>query len=273
MNKLIIVISTLCSVAAHAAPTPCSNSTEQINTVKEQPVCVMPDRQEGNTSDHVDMDSVEMVRKNKQQHDPVTSSAANTAHTPKHGTGLYLGIEGIKRDVNLNNNGQVGYQWAEHKRARGKGARLSLGYKVNDNVALELGYMTGFSIRDHKTYPMGVVSYDASARVTGGDVSVIYHFTDYLPGVYVRGGASYMQVSGTSVTKNRMEYRARHNYVFPDKKESNRHSGLGVVAGIGYETAVTDHMHFNVGYTRYQGIAGDKQNAINLFSVGGKYHF
>lgn len=278
MNKrIVVIISTLMSVAAHAAPESGLPGAGQKTAVTKHLVADQPVQQVAIPVNTVSADAVDAgaVPAPAVPQTPVVDAPDITAvSSARNHTGLYLGIEGVGRGLDLGNKVNAGYRGAQQHHVRANGARLSMGYQFTDNVAIELGYMTGLTVRDANTIRPGVVSYTARRRVTGGDASVIYHFTDYIPGVYVRGGASYMQIDGTTVKTNRMRYRDRKGTrVHPDEVQSQRQSGLGLVAGIGYEAAVTDHIGVNVAYTRYQGIAGDNKSAMNMLSVGAKYRF
>lgn len=300
MNKrIVVIISTWMSVVAHAAPvsdvqaagTPTVNKVQAVTAVKAQPTVTENAAVTEHAAKEADLSSRvgghETLPVDTVNEDAAGVDAAALPEAPAldvHGqtaeastqtnTGLYVGIEGVQRGVHLGHRGVHGDQWAHQQHVRANGARFSLGYQLNDNLALELGYMTGMTTANAHTIPSGVVSYTARQRLTGGDVSVIYRFTDGIPGLYVRGGASYMALDGQSVKTNRMRYRDRKGTrIHPDVLESRHDAGLGLVAGIGYEAAVTDHIGVHVAYTRYQGIAGDSKNAMNMLSVGAKYRF
>lgn len=278
MNKRVVVMmSALWAVAAHAAPEaaglcPCQYGKGlQLERPAKSPEPAHPQAKRASSIKRpVAHASPADVSKSAADAVPKTESLPGAA---QH-SGVYVGVAGIARSVDLDRHGNVGYWWPEQKHVQANGARLSVGYQINDNIAIEAGYMTGFTAKDAYRTPSKVVSYKARSRVDGGDASVIYRFTDYVPGVYVRAGASYMEVSGESVTKNRMRYRNRPGTrVYADKHEAQRQGGFGWLAGMGYTFAVTDHIGLDVAYTRYQGIAGDSKNAMDMLSVGAKYSF
>jgi opacity protein-like surface antigen len=258
MNKYcVVMIVALLSAETHAAPAASLCNTTAKKAHKQLAV---------NASEQHLAPSVDHIENN-----PVVTLPPSVADVDAAHAGMYVGIEGVTRGVAV---GETSPASPSPKQVHANGGRVSLGYKVDDHVSVELGYMTGLTTNETHTIPSGMVTYGERNRVTGGDASVIYHFTEHVPGLYVRGGASYMEVDRTSSTHNRTQYRNRAgDFVYADKREHTLDTGLGLVAGVGYQKAITDHIDVNAGYTRYQGIAGHDKHAINMLSVGAKYNF
>jgi opacity protein-like surface antigen len=183
--------------------------------------------------------------------------------------GAYIGIEGALHHIGKYAPASAKEYVPGAKSVNANGARLSLGYRINDNLAVELGYLTGLSTHVENTHSQ------ATAHVQGADLSVLYHMTVVVPGVYFRGGMSYLNADASSSVNKPAEYRTRplHNYVNPTRYDREQRRGVGLVAGIGYETAVSEHVLLNAGYTRYQGVAGNKHNAMDVVNIGAKYTF
>lgn len=275
MNKrIVVIVSVLFSVSVNAAPTTSACQCKKVSTVTKPSHPVH--RRQVRALSHAPVKTTKQDAPRASQAKQVRDNApAHSADLPvQKNTGMYVGIEGVTRDIELSYTGKAAQQWPQQKNTSANGARLLLGYRLNDNVSVELGYLTGFSLYDAKHNAASVMSYDARTRVAGGDASVIYRATDIVPGVYVRGGVSYMQAETSMLSHNKMQYRTRRPMlVFPDKVDDTRRDGFGLVAGLGYEAAVTEHVALNAAYTRYQGIAGNMHDAVNMLSVGAKYKF
>jgi opacity protein-like surface antigen len=195
------------------------------------------------------------------------TSVSDPVKTSMHG--VYIGVEGALHHIGKYAPASAKEYVPGAKSVNANGARLSLGYRINDNLAVELGYLTGLSTHAENAHS------EATAHVQGADLSMLYHMTDIVPGVYFRGGMSYLNADASSSVNKPAEYRTRplHNYVNPTRSDREQRRGVGLVAGIGYEKAITEHVLLNAGYTRYQGVAGDKHNAMDVVNVGAKYTF
>lgn len=198
---------------------------------------------------------------------PVAAPATATAPAASH---LYLGLEGGYQNYNLDKN---------HGNAGSVAPRISAGYIVNDNVAVEAGLTTGV----HKNN--GQLSDDpmhdehkSETKVSPiADVSVIAKSTETLPGAFVRVGATYSAVKNTTSdnTVSRFTYRDRYNTPISHKTTTvdTNNSGFGAVVGLGYEKALNNHVSVNASVNRYQGIGGDLHDGMNAVNVGTKYTF
>lgn len=141
--------------------------------------------------------------------------------------------------------------------------RLSAGYQITPNVSMELGYF--FSGDYKQSVRNGANTSDYKASYKGADLTAVYKFTDGLPGLFLKAGATYAKVSGNLTT--------RTAGVVVTNKESGSATGLGYLLGIGYEMNLTEQLAGNVSYTRYQRVGGADNNDMDAFTVGLKYRF
>jgi hypothetical protein len=75
--------------------------------------------------------------------------------------------------------------------------RALVGYQINKNFAVELGYFATDDFKQDGTNRTGTVRYNVKADVKGADLSLIYKFTEFVPGLYLKAGATHSKVSLT----------------------------------------------------------------------------
>lgn len=192
------------------------------------------------------------------------STTTAWAQAVKSDSGVFIGAEG----------GIAGYRfsadedlkgWSESKNA---GAlRALIGYRFNPNFSVELSYL---SLGDYKLESPRIAGNRQAVRanVDAFDVSVIYKFTQFVPGVYLKAGL----MNSTVSVEARESYERNASHV-----ESHTKSGNGYSLGLGYEYDLTPHLSANAGFTRLQRMGGSWEDNVkinaNLYSAGLKYRF
>ena len=172
-------------------------------------------------------------------------------------SGVYIGLEGGVASISSIATPTNGVKTSETNET---GAlRALVGYQINKNFAIELGYFATDDFKQDGTNRTGTVRYNVKADVKGADLSVIYKFTEFVPGLYLKAGATHSKVS---VSLNQ-----------PAGNSSGSVTGTGYLFGLGYEFAVAQNVGINVGYTRFEKLGGESENKMNLYSAGVKYKF
>lgn len=131
--------------------------------------------------------------------------------------------------------------------------RLFTGYQITPNIGLELGYVRRTDYRQSAVN--GPLSYDATARTVNRDISLVYQFTEWLPGLFLTAGVVFSNLDITADT----HFMGRTSQL--RSTSSSRSSQLG----IGYEAALVGDLKFRLGLGRY----GDSKIGF----VGLKYYF
>ncbi len=172
-------------------------------------------------------------------------------------SGVYIGLEGGIASISAIATPTNGVKTSETNEAAA--LRALVGYQINKNFAVELGYFATDDFKQDGTDRSRTVRYNLKADVKGADLSVIYKFTEFVPGLYLKAGATHSKVSA-SLSQ-------------PAGNSSGSVSGTGYLFGLGYEFAVAQNVGINVGYTRYEKLGGESDNKMNLYSAGVKYKF
>ena len=172
-------------------------------------------------------------------------------------SGVYIGLEGGIASISAIATPTNGVKTSETNEAAA--LRALVGYQINKNFAVELGYFATDDFKQDGTDRSRTVRYNLKADVKGADLSVIYKFTEFVPGLYLKAGATHSKVSA-SLSQ-------------PAGNSSGSVSGTGYLFGLGYEFAVAQNVGINVGYTRYEKLGGESDNKMNLYSAGLKYQF
>lgn len=199
-------------------------------------------------------------------------------------TPLYLGVSAGAHYGQLSNTSP--------KSTYHVAGRAFAGYKLNDNIAVELGY---FMMKPESTSASSVKSdnqvttknkSDAKARRSGVDLVGLYKSTETLPGLYVKAGIAYDRLNDkktTTTTVRGIPARDRtiYGHILNNGNKTTHVSAsrllkdnMDAVIGIGYETNLSQHLMINVDYTRYQPVKKNEvKTPINFFSIGTKYQF
>ena len=191
-------------------------------------------------------------------------SSFASAQAVKSDSGVYVGIEGGMTTYLVKTSDPI-RDWAESRNA---GAlRALIGYRFNPNVALEMSYL---SLGDYELSSPKVNGRRGklSANTDVFDLSVIYKFTQFVPGFYLKAGAMNSTVS--------LHYN-EETPSGPGQGRSASRSGYGYSVGLGYEYDLTPHLSANAGFTRLQRLGGSWDDGesvnANLYSAGLKYRF
>ena len=140
--------------------------------------------------------------------------------------------------------------------------RVFAGYNINENFALELGYMWSGDVNLNAAgFTRVPASYTANytASVNGVDYSVLVRpsVASGWNGLFGRIGGHYLESS--------VDITSSGGITYPNPSSS--HSGGGFLAGFGYETAIADKVDFRTSYTYYNSLAGGDGYA-HIFSIG-----
>lgn len=137
------------------------------------------------------------------------------------------------------------------------------GYKLNENVDLELGYLQtsrvglNFSGRSRAN-----VAYTGTAGIkyAGFDFSALLRpaVSSGLNGLFFRlGGHSMVSTTDTSVTVGATNASTR-----------TKERGIGTLFGIGYDLNIAQNVNLRVSANRLNRLAGDSDANITVYSVG-----
>lgn len=184
---------------------------------------------------------------------------AGAASAQSNDSGVYVGIEGAYASISGIST-VSGYRKTSETNDTGA-LRALVGYQFNKNLALELGYFATDDFKQSATN--GSVSYDTKLKVEGADLSVIYKFTEGVPGLFLKAGATQSRVKG-AIT-------ARSGSAVASANGSD--NGSGYLFGLGYEFSFSQSLGARVAYTRYENLGGQSSDDLNLFSLGLKYKF
>jgi type 1 fimbria pilin len=110
-------------------------------------------------------------------------------------SGVYIGLEGGIASISAIATPTNGVKTSETNEAAA--LRALVGYQINKNFAVELGYFATDDFKQDGTNRTGTVRYNVKADVKGADLSLIYKFTEFVPGLYLKAGATHSKVSLT----------------------------------------------------------------------------
>lgn len=188
--------------------------------------------------------------------------AAGSAFAQTADSGVYVGLEGAY--VSVNSITPPGGTRKTSETTDVAALRTMIGYQFTKNLALELGYFATDDFKQAGTVNGSTATYDAKIDAKGADLAVIYKFTEFVPGLYLKAGATHSKVSGSAT--------ARQNGT-PVATVGSSVSGTGYLFGLGYEFAFSQNLGARLGYTRYEKLGGESDNKANMFSAGIKYKF
>lgn len=187
-------------------------------------------------------------------------------------SGFYVGIDAGMQNTSIRDQTRLknDIDWQVAARFNSTLQRYSVGYRFDPNISMELGYIPEFGTRHMSN--TGWKKYRAGENLEGVDLGVVYRFNREMPGLIVKTGVSYMKshawISYDVMEAGRDGKQRSTNYV-----ETIKGSGLGFLAGIGYELKLTEDLGVNAMYTRYQGISGHNYSAMDVLSLGARYYF
>ncbi|MFJ3057683.1 porin family protein [Herbaspirillum sp. NPDC087042] len=193
------------------------------------------------------------------------SSVPTWAQAVKSDSGVYIGIEGgmssylvSEKDAPTTRN---------YSDSRNAGAlRALIGYRFTPNFSVEASYLSLGNFE--RELVRGDRRWNLKASTDAFDVSAIYKFTQFVPGLYIKGGLMNSTVSVQIVDEVPNRFRNTRNH---------SQSGNGYLLGLGYEFDLTSNWSANAGFTRLQRLGGSWDDEVtvnaNLYSAGVKYRF
>jgi hypothetical protein len=147
--------------------------------------------------------------------------------------------------------------------------RLFGGYQFSQNVALELGYFNppDFKREDGYEDSRGKSRGNTRLKIKGFDLAAIYKFTEFVPGLFLKAG-----ITRGTADKSEEGSGVRDSASFTYSKYGSQ-SGIGYLAGLGYELNLTGGLDARLAYTRHERIAAVHDGKLNVFSLALKYRF
>ena len=195
----------------------------------------------------------------------VSSNAfAEDAKTTGAYAGAELGYSRVKNDSQELANGLVSEVGGSVIVTQDTGVatgRLFAGYSINENIAVELGYLHTADINYNAAGVAGnSVAYTATADISikGVDYAVLIRpsSSNGLNGLFAKVGGHYLKAStdisltGTSTVSL-----------------SDSVKGSGFLLGVGYQAPISSNIDARATYTYYDNVAGGDGHA-NVFSLG-----
>lgn len=187
-------------------------------------------------------------------------SVSASAQAVKSNPNVYVGLEGgFANSSSLDS--ASGYRTTSETKNAGF-VRGALGYQFTPNWALEIGYFGTGDFKREQT--AGVDRFADKYKASGADLVGIYKFTRGAPGLYLKAGLSYAEVTLD---------RTRTTGGVGTGAGSVSMSGMGYLLGLGYEYDFNQNWSANAGYTRYQRVGSATDVNVNVLSAGVKYRF
>ena len=178
--------------------------------------------------------------------------------------GVELGYSKVKSDAQSTANNLVSKVGGSATVTQDTGVaigRIFAGYNVNENLAVELGYIHTSDVSQNAAGVAGnSVAYTASANVSvsGVDYSVLLRpsISSGWNGLFGKIGGHYLEASTDYTVTGISTVSGTYNV-----------SGGGFLAGLGYDGSVAENIDFRTSYTYYNSLAGGNGHA-NVFSIG-----
>ncbi|HEY4318953.1 MAG TPA: outer membrane beta-barrel protein [Herbaspirillum sp.] len=140
--------------------------------------------------------------------------------------------------------------------------RIFGGYKLTENVDLELGYFQSNSYGMNFSTTVGGLPYTGklSQKVSGLDYSVLLRpsISTGFNGAFMRVGGHYSTIKADFLM-NVGEY---------SKAQSTSQSGAGFTIGLGYDFDVAKHVAIRTEYNRMESIGGRSDTPMDTFRIG-----
>lgn len=141
--------------------------------------------------------------------------------------------------------------------------RIFGGYKVIENVDLELGYTQTSTINMNYTGRSGggvAYSGNANLNVNGVDYSVLLR-----PSISSGFNGLFFRVGGTYLSSNQNASLAASNGA--SASSSLNKSGSGYIVGLGYDYPITKDFDFRASYNYLGNVAGISNNYANRLAI------
>ena len=204
-----------------------------------------------------------------------TFITAGTAYAQDNSNkaGLSVGAEGSYNFAKIRNDN--GYRIDEEETWT-PGYRAFLAYNLNENFSLELGYFgTGNLSRKEsiviKQDAKNTTLSEGKINASGADLSVVYKFTEGVPGLFLKAGITRSKLERTTniVVKN---INTGMQSTLSSQEHDNSATGTGYLLGLGYEMALSNNLYGRIAFTSYQRLCGEN-NSIGNFTLGLRYSF
>jgi hypothetical protein len=137
--------------------------------------------------------------------------------------------------------------------------RLFGGYKISENIDIEVGYMSTNSVTaSFSGVSAGSVAYTGSVsnKVSGFDYAALLR-----PSLSSGYNNFYVKLGGTSYT-NKLSGSVNGVGI------SDSTSGMGYQYGLGFDAAINESTSYRVSFTRYDKMAGESGVYANVFGIG-----
>lgn len=180
--------------------------------------------------------------------------------------GLEIGVSSVQNRAQENANSlvsQLGGSASVTQNTAMYDGRVFGGYKVIENIDLELGYvMTSNATSNASGITRGSVAYTAQAKTyyNGLDYSVLLR-----PSVSTGLNNLFLRVGGTYLTQNNTVSASTG---YGSASTWNNVSGSGYIVGLGYDVPIDKTFDFRAAYNYLGNISGISANTTNRFSVG-----
>jgi opacity protein-like surface antigen len=141
--------------------------------------------------------------------------------------------------------------------------RIFGGYKVTENISLEVGYAQSSSATTTASGRTGgSVAYTGSGEVSysGFDFSVLLR-----PSMSTGFNNLFLRAGGTSLTQ---ETSLSVSAGGTSASATDSTSGMGYILGVGYDFPINKTLDVRVAYNYLGNIAGESNNYANRFSIG-----
>jgi hypothetical protein len=141
--------------------------------------------------------------------------------------------------------------------------RLFAGYKVTENIDVEIGYLKTNDVNmSFNGVSSGAVAYTGSANIniSGFDYSALVR-----PSIRSGYNNLYFRFGGTN-WDTKSSYTINGNSGSINTSENT--SGVGLQYGIGYDGDISTGLKSRIAFTRYDKVSGVSGNSANVFSVG-----
>jgi opacity protein-like surface antigen len=149
--------------------------------------------------------------------------------------------------------------------------RLYVGKQINKTFAVEGGYFSTGNFTSSATEAIPLSGNDASvtAKLTGSaqGFEIVGKANPFENGFFVKAGLHRSKV------KEKFTVSATDDGKTASASISASESGIGYLAGLGYEHDFTKELAGNVSYTRYFKLGGESDIKADLITVGVKYKF
>lgn len=180
--------------------------------------------------------------------------------------GIGYGVSSVAEDIDDFNTNMVSMLGGQINSTQSKAInnlRLIGGYKFNENVAMEMGYVQTSKLSLTFTgTDRNSTAYNgkANASFSGLDVAVVLR-----PNV----ASGYNGLFGTIGMHNyKVKRSLSFNYGGTTSTENSSDSGTGALFGVGYDWKVDKNLDMRLSVTRLKSVGGDSESNATNFTIG-----